>query len=152
LSLTDLVDARRGWPHPIPESSEFDGKARQRTVVGAEGRRMTRHGELRMSRIRRAMSRIVSHLLNGHTSTFMLVMPGLTPPKSSPQTPGRWGDVVGTVRGRRSRPDERLPLRWGVILAVAAGAGLGLGMWGGPAAGVVVSIAVVGLLFQILGN
>lgn len=53
---------------------------------------------------------------------------------------------------KKSGPDERLPLRWCVIFAVAGGSGLGAGILGGPAAGIGVGIAVVGLLSTILGN
>jgi hypothetical protein len=48
--------------------------------------------------------------------------------------------------------DDRLPLRWGVILAVAVGAGVGIGVVGGPIAGVCVGIAITGLLSTTLGS
>lgn len=48
--------------------------------------------------------------------------------------------------------DDRLPLRWGVILAIAIGAGLGVGVAGGPIAGIGVGIAITGLLSTILGS
>ena len=48
--------------------------------------------------------------------------------------------------------DDRLPLRWGVILAIAVGAGLGVGVVGGLIAGVGVGIAITGLLSTTLGS
>jgi hypothetical protein len=48
--------------------------------------------------------------------------------------------------------DDRLPLRWGVILAIAVGAGLGAGVAGGLIAGVGAGIAITGLLSAILGG
>ena len=45
------------------------------------------------------------------------------------------------ARKSRKNSDDRLPLRWGVILAIAIGAGLGAGVVGGPIAGIGVGIA-----------
>lgn len=51
-----------------------------------------------------------------------------------------------------SGSDDQLPLRWGVILAVGAGAGILAGTLGGTLAGLGAGLAVVGLLSQILGR
>jgi hypothetical protein len=59
---------------------------------------------------------------------------------------------VNTDEGSKVGPDERLPLRWGVILAVAVGTGIGAGLLGGPLVGLGTGISIVGLLFKILGN
>ncbi|MGW5720558.1 hypothetical protein ACWEVP_30605 [Amycolatopsis sp. NPDC003865] len=48
--------------------------------------------------------------------------------------------------------DERLPLRWGVILAIAVGVGVLAGSLGGPLAGLGTGLAVCGLLYQVLGH
>jgi hypothetical protein len=53
---------------------------------------------------------------------------------------------------RMQSQDERLPLRWGVILLGAAVFGAGLGMLGGPLAGLGTGLAVVGLMSRILGH
>ncbi|TCO55628.1 hypothetical protein [Actinocrispum wychmicini] len=53
---------------------------------------------------------------------------------------------------QRSTNDDRLPLRWGVILATAAGVGVLAGVLGGPLAGLGAGLAVTGLLSQILGH
>lgn len=51
-----------------------------------------------------------------------------------------------------SNGDEHLPLRWGVILTIAVGAGILAGFVGGPLAGLGSGLAVCGLLHQILGH
>jgi hypothetical protein len=58
--------------------------------------------------------------------------------------------VSARKSGRDS--DDRLPLRWGVILAIAVGAGLGVGVAGGLVAGIGVGIAITGLLSTTLGR
>ncbi|RSN53535.1 hypothetical protein DMH01_38145 [Amycolatopsis sp. WAC 04182] len=58
----------------------------------------------------------------------------------------------GTGDPGGANSDERLPLRWAVILTIAVGAGLLAGFLGGPLAGLGVGIAVCGLLTQILGH
>ncbi len=53
-----------------------------------------------------------------------------------------------SARKKGKDSDDRLPLRWGVILAIAIVAGLGVGVVGGPVAG----IAITGLLSTTLGS
>lgn len=60
--------------------------------------------------------------------------------------------IVTTKKIGKSVSDERLPLRWGVILSVAVGVGIGVGTQGGVVAGVGTGLVVVGLLFQMLGG
>lgn len=48
--------------------------------------------------------------------------------------------------------DERLPLRWGVILIAAAGVAVFAAQHGGPLAGLGAAIAATGLLFKVLGS
>lgn len=48
--------------------------------------------------------------------------------------------------------DGRLPLRWSVIVAVAAGVGIGVGVVGGPVVGVGAGMAAAGLLARIVGR
>lgn len=48
--------------------------------------------------------------------------------------------------------DDRLPLRWGVILLAAVGAGIGTACIGGPLVGFGFAVTVTGLLFKILGT
>ncbi len=57
-----------------------------------------------------------------------------------------------SARKKGKDSDDRLPLRWGVILAIAIGAGLGVGVVGGPVAGIGVGIAITGLLSTTLGS
>ena len=47
-------------------------------------------------------------------------------------------------------PDRRLPLRWAVILSVAAVAGIAAGAAGGPGAGIMAAAIVAGLLHAVL--
>ncbi|HEV2784240.1 MAG TPA: hypothetical protein VGX25_33055 [Actinophytocola sp.] len=47
--------------------------------------------------------------------------------------------------------DDRLPLRWGVILLGALGAGIAAGFAGGPLTGWATGLATTALLYQILG-
>ena len=48
--------------------------------------------------------------------------------------------------------DDRLPLRWGVILLGALGSGAVIGFLGGPLAGFGAGLAITGLLYKILGR
>lgn len=48
--------------------------------------------------------------------------------------------------------DDRLPLRWTVILVVAIGAGLVAGHLGGPVAGWGVWLGTAALLYKIVGD
>jgi hypothetical protein len=48
--------------------------------------------------------------------------------------------------------DNGLPLRWALILAVAAGAGLIVGRTSGASAGVMVAVSVAGFLYLALGK
>ena len=48
--------------------------------------------------------------------------------------------------------DERLPLRWAVILFVAVGAGIAAGYLGGPVAGWGTALATTALLFKVIGT
>ena len=48
--------------------------------------------------------------------------------------------------------DDRLPMRWAVIIAVSIGTGLVAGHFGGPIAGLTAGLAVMALMHQILGR
>jgi hypothetical protein len=48
--------------------------------------------------------------------------------------------------------DDRLPLRWGVILLGALGTGAVVGFLGGPLAGFGAGLAITALLYKILGH
>lgn len=48
--------------------------------------------------------------------------------------------------------DDRLPLRWALIIVVALGAGLVAGRLGGPLAGWGTGLATVALLYKIVGH
>ena len=48
--------------------------------------------------------------------------------------------------------NDRLPLRWTVILFIAIGAGIVAGYLGGPLAGWGTGLATVALLYKIVGN
>jgi len=52
----------------------------------------------------------------------------------------------------KHRKDDRLSLRWGVILTVAVGTGFGTGALAGPVAGIGIALATTGLLSNILGG
>ena len=54
--------------------------------------------------------------------------------------------------GQSDNDDGRLPLRWGVILLSAVTAGVLVGSAGGAVAGFGAAVAVIGLLFTILGR
>jgi hypothetical protein len=61
------------------------------------------------------------------------------------------GSVIVSVEPS-DRSDDRLPLRWGLIVICAVAAGITMGTaWGSPA-GVGTGLAVAGLLGRILGN
>lgn len=55
-------------------------------------------------------------------------------------------------QGKGGGADERLPLRWAVILTVAGAAAIGIGTLAGPVAGVGTGIAITGLLSAIIGH
>ncbi|OLT19599.1 hypothetical protein BJF78_36060 [Pseudonocardia sp. CNS-139] len=61
--------------------------------------------------------------------------------------------IMSTTNDKQG-PDtnDGLPLRWGVILAIAVGLGILGTFFGGPLAGLTVGLAACGLLFQILGR
>jgi hypothetical protein len=48
--------------------------------------------------------------------------------------------------------DDRLPLRWAVILLGALGAGIAASFIGGPLAGWATGLATTAVLFKILGR
>ena len=54
--------------------------------------------------------------------------------------------MANTTRraGRAPRPDDRLPLRWLVIVAIAALAGILAGSIAGPGYGITVAVIVAG--------
>jgi len=53
--------------------------------------------------------------------------------------------------GKRTRTDDRLPLRWAVILFAAVAAGLEAGTVGGVVAGWGTALATAAVLHRILG-
>ncbi|MFI9450763.1 hypothetical protein [Amycolatopsis sp. NPDC052450] len=57
-----------------------------------------------------------------------------------------------TADRRKTNGDDRLPLRWGVILTISVGAGFLAGFFGSPLAGLGAGLAACGLLFNILGH
>lgn len=57
---------------------------------------------------------------------------------------------MNTDGGNSGSTDERLPLRWVVILAVASGIGIAVGWEAGLPYGVGTAIAVAGLLHTIV--
>lgn len=54
--------------------------------------------------------------------------------------------------GGQENKDDRLPLRWAVILVVAVGAGVAAGYVGGPLAGWGTGLATVALFYKIVGD
>ena len=54
--------------------------------------------------------------------------------------------------GTQGKTDDRLPLRWAVILLAAVAAGIGTAFLGGPLVGIGFGVSVTGLLFKILGT
>ncbi len=54
--------------------------------------------------------------------------------------------------GGQEDKDERLPLRWAVIIVVAIGAGVAAGHVGGPLAGWGTGLATVALLYKVVGE
>lgn len=59
---------------------------------------------------------------------------------------------MSTETGRQGKDDDRLPLRWGVILLGAAGAGIGAAWLGGALVGIGFGVTMTGLLFKILSG
>lgn len=58
---------------------------------------------------------------------------------------------MSTDTGGQDNDDDRLPLRWGVILLGALGAGIAAGYLGGPLIGWGTGMATTALLYKILG-
>lgn len=56
------------------------------------------------------------------------------------------------VADPQAKGDERLPLRWAVILLTTVGAGAVAGLLAGPLAAIGTVIAVLGLLAVIVGH
>jgi hypothetical protein len=54
--------------------------------------------------------------------------------------------------GGPEQDNERLSLRWTVILVIALGAGIAAGHLGGPLAGWGTGLATVALLYKIVGD
>jgi hypothetical protein len=66
--------------------------------------------------------------------------------------PTRARGQCGELRTRRLAPPNPLPLRWAVIIAIAAAAGIMVGLRMHPAAGIVSAIALAGVLHRIIGR
>jgi hypothetical protein len=59
---------------------------------------------------------------------------------------------LSTSSGDHDGDDDRLPLRWGVILLGALGTGAAVSFLGGPLAGFGAGLATTALLYKILGR